>query len=148
MKTNAKWTRDLESKIYQDALDIRYDVFVKEQGVPVDLEIDDLEDKTEHVVLYRKDDPIATARIYLLDDDVYKVQRVATLKDFRGQGYGKVLMQEIELKIADQAGKKITLGGQNTALAFYEKLGYKIEGNEFMDAGIPHHTMVKKIPSK
>jgi len=144
----AKWTTDLTSDIYQEALKIREKVFVEEQGVSLEIEIDDLEEQTEHVVLFENEDPIAVARIYDLGDDVYKVQRVATLKEYRGQGYGAQLMKEIELKIAELGGRKITLGGQNTALPFYEKLGYTVHGEEFMDAGIPHHTMIKNIPSK
>lgn len=148
MTIAAKWTTDLTSDIYQAALRIRHEVFVDEQDVPLDLEIDDLEDQTQHIVLFQNENPIAVARIYALDDGVYKVQRVATLKKYRGQGYGAALMKEIELKIIELGGTKITLGGQNTALPFYEKLGYTIEGDEFMDAGIPHHTMIKNIPSK
>ena len=148
MDIEAKWTTDLNSTIYQDALKIRHEVFVLEQKVPVDLEIDDLEDQTEHIVLYKGDEPIGTARIYHLGDGKYKIQRVATKKNVRGQGYGAALMKQIECKIKEIGGAQIILGGQNTALPFYEKLGYTIEGEEFMDAGIPHHNMIKNIPSK
>jgi len=143
--TEAEWTTDLDSNTYKDALTIRHDVFVVEQKVPMELEVDSLEDQTDHIVLYHNDEAVATARIYNLDNDTYKVQRVATLKKHRGQGYGKKLMQEIEQKVKTLGGSKLTLGGQNTALAFYEKLGYQIESDEFMDAGIPHHTMVKYL---
>lgn len=148
MNIEAKWTTDLNSKIYQDALNIRHEVFVAEQKVPVNLEIDDLEDQTEHIVLYKDDEPIGTARIYDLGNAIYKVQRVATKKEVRGQGYGAALMKQIERKIKEIGGSQIILGGQNTALPFYEKLGYTIDGAEFMDAGIPHHNMIKNIPSK
>ena len=148
MTIQVKWTTDLESDIYKQALAIRREVFVDEQGVSLEEEIDDLEDQTNHIVLFRQEDPIAVARIYDLGGSVYKVQRVATLKKYRGQGFGAKLMHEIELKISELGGHQITLGGQNTALPFYEKLGYTVQGDEFMDAGIPHHTMVKNIPSK
>lgn len=148
MKIKTKWTTDLESTVYKDALIIRHDVFVFEQGVPVDLEIDELENQTEHVVLYQEDEPIAVARILELENDTYKIQRVATLKEFRGKGFGAELMKQIELRIKELNATKITLGAQNTALDFYKKLGYSVEGDEFMDAGIPHHTMIKNISSK
>lgn len=148
MKLTTKWTTDLDSTIYEDALKIRHDVFVVEQKVSIDLEIDDLEDQTEHVVLYQEKEPIAVARILKLENKTYKIQRVATQKEFRGQGYGAELMKQIELRIKELAATKITLGAQNTALDFYKKLGYTVEGEEFMDAGIPHHTMTKNISSK
>lgn len=141
----AKWTTDTTSAVYADALKIRKDVFVEEQGVSVEEEIDDLEDQTNHVVLYESAIPVATARIYDLGQGTYKVQRVAVQSAYRGKGYGKKLMEQVELNVKELGGQKITLGAQNTAIPFYEALNYSIEGVEFMDAGIPHHTMTKMI---
>lgn len=150
--TRFEWTKDLESKTYKDALHIRHVVFVDEQKVPVDLEIDDLEVQTEHLVVYDTDvdgnEPIATARILELENDTYKVQRVATLKPYRGQGYGAKLMREVEAHAKKEQAKKLVLGAQNTAIPFYEKLGYTTDSEEYMDAGIPHHDMIKKITSE
>lgn len=147
MKTNydIKWTTDTTSAIYKDALKIRYSVFVNEQGVSKEEEIDSLENKTEHVVLYVDGKPVATARIYNLGKKIFKVQRVAVLKDARGIGYGAVIMTEAEKRIHELGGHKVTLGAQNSAITFYEKLAYNVEGEEFMDAGIPHHTMSKNL---
>lgn len=142
---NTEWTTDTTSDTYKDALKIRHDVFVTEQGVSVTDEIDELEDKTIHVVLYKEGEPIATARIYALDTEIYKVQRVAVQKKVRKQGFGALLMTEVEKKVVELGGRKITLGAQNTAIPFYERIAYTIEGAEFMDAGIPHHTMTKLI---
>ncbi len=139
------WTNDLDSKTYQDALKIRYEVFVEEQKVPVELEVDDLEEQSHHVVLYQDDQPLGTARIYHQGDGVYKIQRVAVLSSQRGHGFGAQLMQACEQKIQQLQGSKITLGAQLHALPFYEKLGYLVEGPEFMDAGIPHRTVTKTV---
>lgn len=141
----AIWTENLNSKIYEDAVNIRYEVFVEEQKVPADVEIDELEDKSHHVVLYEDDQPMGTARIYHRGDGIYKIQRVAVLKNYRGKGIGVQLMKECELQISKLRGTKITLGAQLQALSFYEKLGYKAEGAEFMDAGIPHREMTKML---
>jgi len=139
------WTNDLDSKTYQDALKIRYEVFVEEQNVPEELEIDDLEEQSHHVVLYQDDQPLGTARIYHQGDGVYKIQRVAVLNAQRGHGLGAQLMQACEQKIQQLQGTKMTLGAQLQALPFYEKLGYIVEGPEFMDAGIPHRTVTKTV---
>lgn len=143
--TKIVWTKDLNSKTYEDALSIRYEVFVNEQNVPKDMEIDEFEDKSHHVVLYEEEQPVGTARIYHLGDGVYKIQRVAVLKEHRKKGIGAKLMNECELQINKQHGTKITLGAQLQALSFYEGLGYTAEGPEFMDAGIPHREMMKKL---
>ena len=147
MKTNydIKWTTDTTSAIYKDALKIRYAVFVNEQGVSEEEEIDSLEDKTEHVVLYVDGKPVATARIYNLGKKTFKVQRVAVHKDTRGIGYGAVIMTEAEKKIHELGGHKVTLGAQNSAIPFYEKRAYGIEGEEFMEAGSPRPTMSKYV---
>lgn len=141
----AIWTENLNSKIYEDAVNIRYEVFVEEQKVPADVEIDELEDKSHHVVLYEDEQPMGTARIYHRGDGIYKIQRVAVLKNYRGKGIGVQLMKECELQISKLRGTKITLGAQLQALSFYEKLGYTAEGPEFMDAGIPHREMTKML---
>lgn len=142
---NIKWTNTTESIIYKDALAIRYKVFVDEQKVPADLEIDEFEDSSLHLVLYEENQPVATARIYELANDTYKVQRVAVLKEHRTSGIGTLLMQEIERKAKTLKAVKLTLGSQNSAIPFYEKLGYEISSDEFMDAGIPHHSMTKTL---
>ena len=138
-----KWTTDTQSKIYKEALKIRYEVFVGEQNVPEDIEVDELENQSQHLVLYEYNEPVGTARIFHVGDGLYKMQRVAILKKYRGQGYGEKLIKEIEHQVQNLHGKKITLGAQLQALSFYEKLGYEVEGPEFMDAGIPHREMTK-----
>lgn len=139
------WTTDLQSKAYHDALKIRHQVFVEEQKVPIEIEIDRLENETTHLVLYENNKAVATARIYHLADGAYKLQRVAVLKDYRKLGLGARLISEIEKKIQKLDGSKMVLGSQNNAIPFYQKLGFEIIGNEFFDAGIPHHMMEKYI---
>ena len=63
----AKWTTDIKSKTYQDSINIRYNVFIREQEFPEGSDIDDFEADSEHLVLYDKENsPLATARIYQL----------------------------------------------------------------------------------
>lgn len=140
-----KWTRDLESSVYKDALSIRYKVFVDEQNVPKELEIDDLENSSLHGTLYSSNQAIATVRLFPLNSDCYKVQRVAVLKEFRKKGFGKKLMLESEKKAKEMGAEFIELDSQNKAIPFYKKLAYKIISDEFLDAGILHHKMKKHI---
>lgn len=140
-----EWTQDLNSKTYQDALAIRKEVFVEEQQVPVSIEIDDLENKTLHLVGYEDAIAVATARIYPMENGKYKVQRVAIRKAVREKKYGSILMQEIERHVRELGGKRLFLGAQNHAIGFYEKVGYTICGEEYEEAGIQHHDMDKMI---
>lgn len=140
-----KWFFGDTSPAFVDALSIRRDVFVDEQQVPEELEVDELEPLCEHVILYDKMKPIATARIHEFEKKKFKIQRVAVLKEYRGKGHGRYLMNEIELHISKKEGGILLLGAQTHALSFYEKLGYYTFGDTYMDAGIPHKDMSKHI---
>ncbi|MDR3240693.1 MAG: GNAT family N-acetyltransferase [Lactobacillaceae bacterium] len=128
------------------ALEIRRQVFINEQNVPLDLEIDDLDDKTTHYVGFRGDQPITTARVLVNEEEnSWHIQRVATLANERGHGYAHKIMQTI-IEDAEIAGvKHLELGAQLTAQAFYEKLGFRTFGTTFMDAGIEHINMIHEI---
>lgn len=139
-----KYTEDLTSHIYQDALAIRTAVFIQEQGVPTALEIENEADCV-HFVLYNHDEALATCRLLKKEKGLVKLQRMAVLKKGRGLHLGKQLMMATENYAREQGYKKIILGAQNTALGFYQKIGYEIVGPEFLDANIPHHMMEKVI---
>lgn len=139
------WTTDLSSINYKDAIKIRKKVFVEEQLVPPELEIDDLENQTLHVIGYLENKAVSTARIYKKNTTTFKIQRVAVLMYFRKKNLGHELMMEIERYAKAQEFKTLMLDAQDHALTFYEKLGYHVEGEGFMDAGIPHHLMIKKL---
>lgn len=140
------WTIDMDSTTHQDALIIRKKVFVEEQNVPLELEIDELENQTIHVVGYVEGAPISTARIYEKQLKIYKIQRVAVDSTLRGQKRGVQLMQEVERYVKKVGGKAMVLDAQDYAIPFYEKLGFHISDAEgFMDAGIPHHSMKKEV---
>ncbi len=127
----------------QACFDIRTTVFVEEQNVPPELELDELEDVCVHFLARVNDIPMGTAR--LLDKGYAKVQRVAVLKDARGTGIGSDLMLAI-LDYAKANGfTESRLDAQTSAITFYEKLGYAATGPEFDDAGIPHRLMIKQL---
>jgi|SRR5699024_3180406 len=139
------WTDKTDSTVYNQALSIRKEVFIKEQQVPEELEIDELESQAEHVVLFAEDQPIGTARILEKEPALYKIQRVAILKPQRGKGLGFALMQEAEHHIRRLGGSKMILDAQLHAIPFYESLGFSPQGKEFLDAGIPHRRMTKTL---
>ncbi|MFL2030012.1 GNAT family N-acetyltransferase [Loigolactobacillus zhaoyuanensis] len=137
-------TTDLSSPVYQDALNIRKTVFVQEQQVPLELEIENEAD-TIHFVGYVEQQPVATARL-LPEAGGYHVQRVAILKAQRGHEYGRELFAALEAYARQQNRLVLTLGGQDQALGFYQRLGFSQTARPgFLDAGIPHHEMQKKL---
>lgn len=141
-------THNLQSEIYKDALAIRKAVFIDEQKVPEELEIDDLEHLCWHLVVYNMEHrPVATVRL-LPQGEMVKIQRVAVVKEARGKKVGTEIMQIAMQKALLLGAKLIKLGAQKHAIPFYQKLGYEIVGREYMDAGIPHYDMIKRLTVK
>lgn len=139
-------TTDIKNATYLDALSIRKAVFITEQGVPKELELDENENKCIYLVLYSdKGEPIATCRLLPLNNNTIKLQRMAVKKEFRGQDYGRLLIESAEKIARENSYQTITLGAQITALGFYERLGYKKYGRLFLEAGIEHYQMDKPL---
>ena len=123
---------------------IRETVFIQEQGVPVELEWDGLDSSCAHVLAWNdRGETIGTARMQRNGT----IGRMAVLKDWRGRGVGRALLQTL-LDLAIRQGlPRVTLSAQTHALGFYERAGFHVSGEPFMDAGIPHLKMVKKLPA-
>lgn len=130
---------------YEDALDVRYAVFVDEQGVPEDLEVDEYEDDALHFVAYDEhDEPVGAARLREYEAGVGKVERVAVREARRGEGWGAALMDALEAA-ARERFDELSLHAQLPAAGFYDRRGYVRDGDEFEEAGIPHVAMHKQL---
>jgi predicted GNAT family N-acyltransferase len=122
-------------------MQVRYAVFVEEQGVPETLENDEKDPLCRHALLLMDDRPVATGR---LEDDGH-IGRIAVIRPLRSKGLGSRIVTFLEAKAKAQGLHRVYLGAQLQAIPFYEKLGYRCYGPEFMDAGIPHRYMEKAI---
>jgi predicted GNAT family N-acyltransferase len=137
------------SEQLQSCLQIRREVFIEEQGVPEELEIDELDHVDACTHLLMTDDAgraLATARIKRYDERTAKVQRVAVRRSARGRGYGAVLLEAAEEVARKQGYERVVLDAQCQAEGFYRKLGYRLVSPErFFDAGIEHVRMEKAL---
>ena len=131
------------SEVSDAAYAIRYAVFVKEQGIPAELEIDDYDPIAEHALAFVDGQCVATARIYLDEQNASKAKigRMAVLKDFRGQGIGTALLGEAIRAGMMQGASVFELHAQQSAVPFYAKLQFKPDGAIFDEVGIPHQRM-------
>jgi len=120
---------------------IRYEVFVDEQNVPKELEIDGLDGKAKHVLTFVDDVPIGTGRI--LSDG--HIGRVAVLKNYRGLGIGKSIMKELIKCAQDMSLEKVWLSSQWHAHSFYLDLGFVCVGEVYKEAGIDHIKMFRAL---
>ncbi|WP_425919249.1 GNAT family N-acetyltransferase [Acinetobacter sp. TSRC1-2] len=125
------------NELQNDAKLIREQVFIQEQQIAVEDEWDVEDAVSLHFVVYDQDQPIATAR--LLQNN--SVGRVAVLKSYRGVGIGKLLMQQIIQQAKHEQREFLKLSSQVHAIQFYAALGFKVEGEQYLDCGIPHIDM-------
>lgn len=128
----------------EDAFSLRRTVFVNEQNVPEEEEIDQHEDEATHFVLYHEGSPVGAGRFRVVDG-YGKVERICVLKDARNTGAGTKIMNGIENFAQENGIAKLKLNAQTHAIPFYAGLGYEVVSEEFLDAGIPHRTMIKNI---
>jgi len=120
---------------------VRYAVFVVEQRVPVELEWDEMDAVSWHAVAYdAAGNPIGTGR--LLPDG--HIGRMAVLKSSRGAGVGGAILEGLVCKAAELGYGELVLNSQTAAMPFYARFGFTPEGEEFMEAGIPHRAMRRK----
>ena len=132
-------TSDLDT-----VLAIRRVVFIEEQGVSVEDEVDGKDPTAIHLLASDDGQPLGTARL-LLSEGVGKIGRVAVLKEARGRGLGRELVLFAVEELRRRGARQATLGAQTHALGFYEALGFTAVGPEFLDACMPHREMVRDL---
>lgn len=129
---------------------LRTEVFVNEQNVPIELELDekDNSEHTIHIGYFNIDELIGVARLIDMDKEVIHIGRVAIDKNHRGEGIGHKLIlgcEDIAKKVLNR-DFNIELSAQVYVETFYKKLGYnRINNNIYIDAGIEHIDMRKTI---
>jgi predicted GNAT family N-acyltransferase len=128
---------------------IRKEVFVVEQGVAPEEEIDEYDaspNACRHFLLLDGDEPLGASRWRPYDETTAKLQRVAVREPHRGQGLGRELILHMERDAQALGFTASMLDGQCQAEAFYRKLGYEVVSTEpFYDAGILHVRMRKQL---
>lgn len=122
---------------------VRFRVFVEEQKVPAELEMDERDPVCSHVVAWSGGTPVGTGR--LLDDG--HIGRVAVLAEWRGKGVGCAIMRQLMDAARSRGMAKVELAAQTHAVGFYERLGFQVEGQPFQEAGIEHVSMVARLPA-
>lgn len=130
----ADWHKD-----YEELRRIRETVFVAEQAVPPELEWDAEDNDAVHFLACEGDYPIGTAR--LLADG--QIGRVSVLKDWRGLKVGEALLHAVIAEAEKRGLSQQMLSAQVQATPFYEKLGFTVVSDEYLEAGIPHVDMVR-----
>ncbi|GAA0432762.1 GNAT family N-acetyltransferase [Lentibacillus halophilus] len=132
------------AKEQEDAYSVRSIVFIEEQRVPLELEMDEYDNKAIHLVGYEDNEPIAASRVRFTDS-YGKLERICVVQHQRGKSHGSQIIRAMEDTIKQKGFQTATLNAQIRAVSLYKRLGYEVVSDEFMDAGIPHVTMTKSL---
>ncbi len=119
---------------------IRREVFCEEQHISEEEEFDDLDKEALHVIISEKQQNVAVGRLVKIDH-YYKIGRIAVLKECRGMHYGDFVVRMLVDKAFQLGAKEVHVGAQTYAKGFYEKIGFKVDGEQYIEAGIPHLPM-------
>ena len=131
-----------------DAYSIRKRVFVEEQGVPEEMELDEFDLNARHALAFADLGCIGTARLVTLSGSVGSIGRIgrmAVLPKHRGHGIGKQLLGALLKACQSQGIKQIELHAQVSAILFYQQFGFITQGDMYDEAGIPHRDMILRI---
>ena len=130
--------------LHKDAVKIRKDVFMEEQGFRD--EFDETDQFAVHLVLYIDHIPAATCRFFPgQSQGEYIVGRIAVAKKYRGKHLGSHILSAAESKIRNSGGTTVRLHAQQQAKHFYEKQGYTVFGEPDFDEDCPHIWMEKEL---
>ena len=135
-------TSDRELKA---AFEVRLQVFVEEQGISEELELDDLDQEALHMVVKDGERVIGTARVLFLTANQAKIERMAILKSFRRRGIGRGIMSFLNEELRNKQVEQVVLHAQYAVVAFYKSCGFEESGLPFQEAGIKHIKMERQL---
>jgi ribosomal protein S18 acetylase RimI-like enzyme len=136
---------DHGSKEYKQMVDLRQQVLRKPLGLEFTKEELEQEKNDVLIAAYEDDRMLGCCILTEVEPDKVRLRQMAVISGLQGKGIGRVLMQFAENIARDRGYKKLTMHARNAVIGFYEKLGYKVMGEEFQEVTIPHYVMEKAL---
>lgn len=133
------------SNEYRSMVKLRDDILRKPLGLKFSEE--ELEEEKKHILIgaFEDDDILACCMLVEEDPSTVRLRQMAVLNDLQGKGIGRALMNFAENIARDRGYKCISMHARKNVTGFYEKMGYVVSGNEFIEITIPHLQMDKKL---
>ncbi len=125
--------------------DLRVQVFVREQGVPLSEEFDEHEESAVHAVALIEGRIVGTGRMYELPSGETQIGRMAVEPRHRRDGIGGLVLAFLEAQAGQRGVREVILHAQTYVQSFYERHGYVVDGEPFMEVDIEHVRMVKRL---
>jgi predicted GNAT family N-acyltransferase len=136
---------DHGSEEYRQMVKLREDILRKPLGLS--LSPDELESEKDNMLIgaFEEEDMLGCCMLVEENRDTVRLRQMAVLNDLQGKGIGRALMNFAENIARDRGYKKLSMHARKNVVGFYEKMGYKVQGDEFVEVTIPHYVMVKKL---
>ena len=136
---------DHNSREYKQMIQMRNDILRKPLGLS--FTPDELEKEKNEILIgaFEDDKMLGCCMLIKQDKEVVRLRQMAVLNNLQGKGIGRALMSFAENIARDRGYKKIIMHARKTAIGFYEKLGYQVSGDEFLEVTIPHFVMEKEL---
>jgi ribosomal protein S18 acetylase RimI-like enzyme len=136
---------DHGTKEYQQMVQLRNDILRKPLGLSFTPE--ELEKEKEEILIaaFEEEKMLGCCMLITLDPATVRLRQMAVLNNVQGKGIGKALMIFAENIARDRGFRKMTMHARETAIGFYEKLGYRVNGDQFEEVSIPHYIMEKAL---
>jgi GNAT superfamily N-acetyltransferase len=130
---------------YQQMVKLRDDILRKPLGLGFSTE--ELEGEKENMLIgaFEEEDMLGCCMLVEENPSTVRLRQMAVLNDLQGKGIGRALMNFAENLARDRGYKILSMHARKNAIGFYEKMGYRINGDEFIEVTIPHYVMEKKL---
>lgn len=130
---------------YKDTIKLRNEILRKPLGLALAEDELKKEQANMHMAAYEDERMLGCCMLVEEDPQTVRLRQMAVVNDVQGKGIGRALMTFAENLARDRGYRKITMHARKNALGFYEKLGYKKNGEEFVEITIPHYVMEKEL---
>ena len=136
---------DHGSEEYQKMVKLRDDILRKPLGLGFTK--DELEEEKDNMLIaaFEEDDILGCCMLVEEKPGTLRLRQMAVLNDLQGKGIGRALMNFAENIARDRGYKIMSMHARKNAIGFYEKMGYKVSGNEFIEVTLPHYKMEKRL---
>ena len=130
---------------YQQMVALRYQIL--RQPLGLGFTEDELVAEKDHILIAAFDDDqmLGCCMLTTIDNQTLKIRQMAVQNNLQGKGIGASLMSFVENLARDKGYRNLVMHARDTAIGFYEKFGYRVIGEQFIEVGLPHHLMAKAL---
>ncbi|MFT3908844.1 MAG: GNAT family N-acetyltransferase [Ferruginibacter sp.] len=130
---------------YKQMVQLRYNILRQPLGLVFSNEELEKEKNDILIAAFDDDEMLGCCMLVPIDGNTLRVRQMAVLNNLQGKGIGASIMSFAENLARDKGYNKLIMHARDTAIGFYEKFGYKVIGDEFIEVKVPHHVMEKRL---